>query len=181
MTASPPAPKWFPLPCSPHRIRASRAPAVRITELPQRHHGTRGKCQLCWAGLQGWPWPLHSLRVVCLTYIMDLLSYAQNKWVINWRTTDVEIEWIKDFFSEMRGHASYFRLIRNEQLAGTLRRGCSFDFIPALLPQTVCLQTVGWRMRKKCLECLMLLLSNSWMLSDHNRDSLVKSKCFCFL
>lgn len=85
MTASPPVvPKWFPLLYSPHRILASRVPAVRITDLPQRHHGIRGKsttllgCEVD----RDRPTALRSLGVMWLTYVTDLLSYAQNQWVI---------------------------------------------------------------------------------------------------
>ncbi len=86
--------------------------------------------QLCWAGLQGWPWPLYSRSVMCLTYVTDLLSYAQNKWVIIFRIGEQEMLKLNGsrIFSELRGHASCFRLIRNEQLAGTLRRGCSLFY-----------------------------------------------------
>ncbi len=158
MTVSPPAQKWFPLPCSPHRIRASRAPAVRITELPQHHHGIRGKSAtfLGWAQ-QGWPWPLYSLHMMCLIYVMDLLSYAQNKWVIIFKFGEQEMLKLNGsrIFSELRGHAACFRLIRNEQLAGTFRRGCSFYFIPA----DSLLTNNGLKNKKKCLECFMYLLN----------------------
>lgn len=66
MTAFPPVvPKWFPLLYSPHRILASRVPAVRITDLPQRHHGIWGKSTT----LLGWAARLTvTVRLRCIPF-----------------------------------------------------------------------------------------------------------------
>ncbi len=153
-----PSSKVVPITVQPTQNSGKQGACCQNNWAAAAHHGIRGKSAtfLGWAQ-QGWPWPLYSLHMMCLIYVMDLLSYAQNKWVIIFKFGEQEMLKLNGsrIFSELRGHASCFRLIRNEQLAGTFRRGCSFYFIPA----DSLLTNNGLKNKKKCLECFMYLLN----------------------